>query len=80
MTAQKMTRIRLPGLSGGAGLMDYGELSHAEMVEKIRDHARHNKANADAILAAADEDFEVVILRGVHVQYFVRNVLPEPTP
>lgn len=62
-----MTSIHLKGVSG-AGWAEYGRKSAAEMVEQIRDYARHQMAIAEAILAAPASDFTVATYVGVHVQ------------
>ncbi len=63
-----MTSVHLPSLSGGRGLADYGRRSIPEMVAYIRRHAAEMKEDAEAILAAGDEDFCVTTYRGILVQ------------
>ena len=65
--ADRMTSIRLPG-SKHVGLADHGRKTREEMIDLIRSHAEHQKAVADAILAAADDDFLVETYTGVYVQ------------
>ena len=64
---ERMTGIMLPGVPG-AGIQDYGRKTVPEMVAQLRDHARRKKAIADAILAAADEDFFVSTYLGSIVE------------
>lgn len=66
--SDRLTSIHLPGVSGDAGYADYGRKTVAEMLILIRKHAQRAKANAEAVLAAADEDFTVATYIGVHRQ------------
>jgi len=66
--ADRMTSIQLPGTSGNSALADYGRKTVPEMVELIRARAQAMKAEAEAILAAADTDFRVATYVGVYVQ------------
>lgn len=70
-----MTVARLPNVFG-AGLMDYGRLTRAEIIAKLRAHAQHEKERAEKILAAADGDFDCCIVRGVHVQRLIERLDP----
>ena len=54
--ADRMTSIRLPG-SKHVGLADWGRKTPAEMIRLLRMHAEHQKAIAEAILSASDDDF-----------------------
>lgn len=65
--ADRMTSIRLPG-SKHVGLADHGRRTREEMITMIRSHAEHQKAIADAVLSASDEDFLVETYTGVFVQ------------
>jgi hypothetical protein len=66
--ADRMTSIHLPGLASGSGLADWGRQDAATMIAQIRRYALQQKEWAEAILAAADEDFMVNTYVGVHVQ------------
>jgi len=68
-----MTRITLPG-SEYQGFMDRGVKSAREMIRTIRDMAEHDRRHAEEVLAADDTEFQVDIVRGVHVERFVRTV------
>lgn len=70
----RMTDIVLRG--SGAGLADWGRKTPDEMIEQIRAYARRQKAEAEAVLSASDEDFRVTTYTGVHVQRN-REVLQE---
>ena len=62
-----MTNIHLIGVHNSRWA-EYGQKTVLEMVAKIRERARKDIADAQAILAAADEDFTVSTYIGVHVQ------------
>lgn len=66
--AERMTSIRLPSLSGGAGLADWGRKTVPEMITQIREHATRNLKDAEAILAAPDDAFHVATFLGPHAQ------------
>lgn len=75
--ADRMTSIRLPG-SKHVGLADHGRKTREEMLHLIRSHAEHQKAVADAILSASDDDFLVETYTGVFVQRNREVVLAAP--
>lgn len=62
-------------MTGQAGA-EWGRKTPAEMIERYRQYARHQLAEAQAVLAATDEDFRVETYTGVHVQRN-REVLQE---
>ena len=62
--SERMTAVRLPG---GGSLADRGRRTPTEMIQQIREYAKHEKAKAEAILAADDKDFHVVTYVGVYV-------------
>lgn len=64
---ERMTAINLPG-HFSSGLSQYGRKSVPEMIALIRDHARHQKETAEAILSASDADFHVATYVGIYVQ------------
>lgn len=68
MSGKRMTSIGLPGLENGDGLADWDLKTPEEMIAMLRNYAARNKATAEAILAAADEDFRVETYTGVYVQ------------
>lgn len=76
--SEKMTRIDLPGQRDWPGLMDYGERD--DMIAQARLHSAHLRKQADNIDAAADSDFKIDIVRGIHVQHHVRNIQPGRSP
>ena len=63
-------------LKGVGGLDEWGRLTRAEIIELTREMARHDKAKAEKILAAADEDFECKIIRGPHARRLVQRLDP----
>ena len=73
---ERMTSVHLPGMRHGAGVAEYGRKTPAEMVAMLRKYAEANKAEAEQILAATDEEFRVETYTGVWVQRN-REVLQE---
>ena len=67
--SEKMTSITLPGTQG---FMDWGYKSRAEMIATYRKIAERQKAEAELVIAAADDDFIVEQGYGMHVR---RNVV-----
>jgi hypothetical protein len=63
-------------LKGVGGLDEWGRLTRAEIIQKTREMARHDKEQAEKILAARDEDFECKIIRGPYVRRLVEKLLP----
>lgn len=62
-----MTGIHLPSLGTGSGWAEYGRKTRAEMIHKLRRRAQIQKEEAERILSAADEEFEVATYLGVNV-------------
>ena len=62
-----MTNIHLPGANCG-GLADWGKKTPKQMIALWRRHARAEKRDAEKILQALDEDFEVYTCHGHIVQ------------
>jgi hypothetical protein len=62
-----MTSIRLPS-TFGSGVADHGRKTVPEMINLIRSKAEHDRAIANAILAAPDCEFLVETYEGVHVR------------
>ncbi|MFC3697067.1 hypothetical protein ACFOOJ_06400 [Sphingobium xenophagum] len=69
-----MTRIGLPGANPSIALMDYGEMSCADMIAQLRTYADHLRAKVNLIDAAADGDFQIDVIRGPYVQHHVREL------
>ena len=63
--AERMTTITLPGVGG---FQDYGRQSVEHMIALYRTYAEHRLREAQAVLAAADQDFRVYTHTGVHVE------------
>lgn len=80
--ADRLTSITLPGLPNGTGYAEWGRKTAPEMVAIIRTQAERMKADAEAILAAADEDFQIETYLGVHVknkrEVIQQSALKEP--
>jgi len=70
-----LTSARVKGLPNGAGLMDWGRKSRAEMIAALRRHHQYNADIAAQVLAAKDEDIEVWIVRGSVVQHRVKELV-----
>jgi hypothetical protein len=68
-----LTAASLPGVSG-AGLMDWGRLTRAEIIKRTRELAAYQKEQAEKVLAAADEDFDVRVVRGARVQHLIERL------
>lgn len=69
-----MTTVVVLGAPMGTGLMEYGRVSRAEMISRLRDHAQREIERQQVILDAPDEKFRVTTHRGVHVQRDVEEV------
>ena len=74
--SERMTVITLPGAGIGAGLADYGRIPAAKMIAMMRRYAEHQKQQAEAILAACDDDFRIETHVGTHVKHR-REVIQE---
>jgi hypothetical protein len=61
-------------LKGVGGMDEWGRLTRAQIIEKTREMARYEKAKAEKILAARDEDFECKIIRGPYVRKLVERL------
>jgi hypothetical protein len=75
--SDRMTSIKLP-CRFGCSVADWGMKSIPEMLELIRSYAKQNKAEAEAILAATDDQFRVETYVGVHVMRN-REIIQEST-
>lgn len=65
--SDRMTSIHLPGHMG-AGIADYGLQSAPTMIAKLREYAKHAKAQAEMILAASDADFRIETYLGPYAR------------
>lgn len=70
---EKLTRIRLPG-SSGANMMNWGERTAQEMIKMVRDSADVMRRELTELDAAKDEDFQIDVVRGVHVQKHLKEL------
>lgn len=71
MARDILTRAKLPGTSG---FMDWGRLPRAEIIKRTREYAAQAKAEAEALLNAPDEAFDVCVIEGVHRQKLVERL------
>jgi hypothetical protein len=71
MSKNILTVASLPGVPG---LADWGRLSRAEIIKRTREMAAHEKAKAEKILSARDEDFNVRVVEGVHKQKLITRL------
>ena len=69
-----MTRITVPGAPMGHGLMNYGRIEPSDMIAQFRAMAADYRKKAEAIEQAADEHFQIDVVRGVHIQRPVETV------
>jgi len=72
--SEKLTRIRLAKPTAFNGLMDWGVCSVEQMLAQARAYSAHLRREADAIDAAADDDFEVCVVRGSVVQHHLETL------
>jgi hypothetical protein len=68
------TRILLPGMSSGAGLMDWDRQTPEEMIRQLRRYYQKLHDDAVQILAAQDHEFQVDVIRGSIVQHHVQTL------
>lgn len=72
-----MTRIlTVASIPGTPGLMDWGRLSRAEIIKRTREMAAHQKEQAERLLSAADDAFDVRVVEGVHKMRLIERLLP----
>lgn len=71
--ARRMTLCILPQ-SKDIGVMDHGEVAPAEVIAMAKRWAADAKERAEEVLAAADDEFRVTVVDGVHVQHPVRTL------
>lgn len=72
--SEKMTRLELPGQKEFPGIMHHGEKTIAEAIADARSHATHLRKQAEAIERAADADFQVDLVRGMHVPKLIKTL------
>lgn len=65
------TRACLPGVPG---LMEHGRLPRAEIIRRTRELAAQQKEQAEKLLAAPDEVFDVRVVRGCLVQHLIERL------
>ena len=69
--SEKMTSITLPGTQG---FMDWGYKGRAEMIATYRKIAESEKAEAELVIAAADDDFIVERHTGIHRRHNIVRI------
>jgi hypothetical protein len=69
-----LTYIGLRSLRSGHGIGEWGRKTRAEMIALYRHHAELDKAAAERILAASDDEFRVRVVRGVRVRQLVEEL------
>lgn len=57
--SERMTSVRLRSQAHGTGWAEWGRKSRPQMIAILRAKAERDKARAEAILAATDEEFIV---------------------
>lgn len=67
------TVITLPGYPG-SGFMEYGRLDRNAMILKLKTKALQDRAVADKIIHALNEQFDVKIVRGSILQHLVKQL------
>lgn len=72
--SERLTEIHLPQSDISVGLADWGEIDAPTMVGKLRDYAKHLRAQAEMIEAAADHEFQISTYVGVHVRRHRREI------
>ncbi len=72
--ADRMTEINLPG--AWVGIAEHGRVDPEQMITQAREQAARDLAAAQAVLAAADEDFRITTYVGVHVQRELEVIQP----
>ncbi len=68
--------LTIADIKGVGGFMDWGRLSRTEIIKRTRDCARAEKEKWEKILAAADEDFSVRVVRGSQKQELIERLFP----
>jgi hypothetical protein len=71
--SDRITQISLPG-APDAGIGEWGNHTAEFMIFQYRAYAKHLRAHAEAIEAAADHEFQVEIVLGSLVQKPVKTM------
>ncbi len=65
----------IASLKHHSGIAERGRLTREESIKRLKDMALSDKAHAEAILNASDEDFYVRVVRGINMQHLIdRNM------
>lgn len=71
MARDILTAASLPGVPG---FMDWGRLSRAEIIKRTREVAAHNKEQAEKLLSAPDDAFDVRVVEGVQKMKLIERL------
>lgn len=71
MARDILTVASLPGVPG---LADWGRLSRAEIIRRTREMAAYNKEQAEKLLAAPDEAFNVRVVKGARKMKLIERL------
>ncbi|GGO96451.1 hypothetical protein [Stakelama pacifica] len=77
--SEKLTSIRVPNAPSGFGIVDWGELSVAEMIGQYRSYADHLREHVARIDATPDDKFVVEVIRGSCVRRHVKWLQGAPS-
>lgn len=66
--SRRITSIHLPKAPGSPGVAKEGEQTVEVMIKELREYAAHLRAEAEAVEAAADHEFQIESYNGVFVQ------------
>ena len=69
---EKLTRISVG--KKGSGILQWGEVPVEEMITRFRNHAAALRREAEEIETAANEDFQIDVVRGSVVQRHVKTL------
>jgi hypothetical protein len=69
---EKLTRIVIGKKS--RGILEWGEIDPKEMIARFREYAAGLRQEAEKIENAADEDFQIDVVRGSVVQHHVKTL------
>lgn len=72
--SDKLTKITLPNQKAFRGLLEWGEQSPKGMIELVRSYATHLRIQAEAIEQASDADFKVDLVKGSHMQRYIKTL------
>ena len=71
MSRDILTVASLPGVPG---LMDWGRLSRPEIIRRTKEMAAHQKEQAEKLLNAPDDAFNVRVVRGIQKQELIEQL------